>query len=354
MSNIPVDVAQLVALFMESIFYGLYLVTFGMCMYIMLVRGRSGARQRGVFIAVAVSMFVVATLDVVLLLVHILYAFVWYHGPGSAIGEFLDISVWINAIRLVTYSAQTSIGDVILIYRCFVVYGRSLLVLIPFGLLWIAELVTEVFDCYIEFTLHKSTLFTANQLTPFILSLECITLALNVIATSLIIYKIWRVDRSSRRLFSLRSSDSLKRAIRIVVESGLMYTLSVVCLMGVYISGNNAMYGVSDCLVQIIGISFNLIIIRIDQGQTLETEYSLDSFPAEQGRGSAARMQVPRLIFSDGSSHDASTVRSTVDDQSVQMGSAKRVPSFGYERAGDAGDACDVSRTSVIGFVSAA
>ena len=86
-----------------------------MCVYIMLVRGRSSARQRSLFLAVAVSMFVIATLDVVLLLVHVLYAFVWYHGPGGAVGEFLDISIWINAIRLVTYSAQTSIGDAILV-----------------------------------------------------------------------------------------------------------------------------------------------------------------------------------------------------------------------------------------------
>lgn len=133
MASFPIDVAQLVALFMESVFYGtptsglpnvsndasrcsgLYLVTFGMCMYVMLVKGRSSARQRAVFLAVALAMFAVATLDAVLLLIHVLDAFIWYRGPGGAIGEFNEISYWVNAMKTVTYVIQTSIGDSVLV-----------------------------------------------------------------------------------------------------------------------------------------------------------------------------------------------------------------------------------------------
>ena len=101
----PVDVAQIVALFLESIFYGeylscfvvilyvtepsrtpgIYLVSFGMCMYLMLVKAPSRQGRRNVFLVVALLLFVFATLDVVLLLVHVLHAFIWYHGPGGAI-----------------------------------------------------------------------------------------------------------------------------------------------------------------------------------------------------------------------------------------------------------------------------
>jgi hypothetical protein len=52
-----------------------------------------------------------------------------------------------------------------------------------------------------------------------------------------------------------------------MIESGLIYTLSVIILFCVYITSNNAQFGVSDAVVQIIGITFNLIIIRVQDAQ---------------------------------------------------------------------------------------
>lgn len=136
-SNFPIDVAQLVALFMESLFFGehdafllsnksvmfnridlgIYLVSFGMCIYVMLIKSRSRQLncQRIVFLIVALALFTFAALDVALLLRHVLDAFIWFHGPGGAIAEFSDISYWVNAMKTVTYVAQTSIADGILV-----------------------------------------------------------------------------------------------------------------------------------------------------------------------------------------------------------------------------------------------
>ena len=94
---------------------GLYLVSFGMCMYIMLVKSRSKNRQRIIFLIVALLLFTFATLDVALLLRHVLDAFIWYHGPGGPNGEFSDISYWVNAMKSANYVIQTSIGDAVLV-----------------------------------------------------------------------------------------------------------------------------------------------------------------------------------------------------------------------------------------------
>ncbi|KAM5545852.1 hypothetical protein V8D89_000890 [Ganoderma adspersum] len=272
--DFPIDVAQIVALFLESLFYGLYLVSFGMCMWTMLVKSRSRQGQRNVFLIVALLLFVFATLDVALLLRHVLDAFVWYHGPGGAIGEFSDISYWVNAMKTVNYVAQTSIADGMLIYRCYIVYSGSWLVAAPLCVLWVAGMIMEAFTCYIEFTLHANAFLNAGQLTPFITSTLSITLALNLIATTLIVYKIWSIERRGRAAFGgtgVGDNSTLRRAMRIVIESGLMYSAGVIVFFVVYLASNNAQYGVSDCVVQIIGISFNLIIIRIDRGKSVES-----------------------------------------------------------------------------------
>ena len=43
-------------------------------------------------------------------------------------------------------------------------------------------------------------------------------------------------------------SRRLTRVIRILVESGLIYTISVVAFFGTFLASNNAQYGVSDCV----------------------------------------------------------------------------------------------------------
>ncbi|TFY75551.1 hypothetical protein EWM64_g8460 [Hericium alpestre] len=194
----PIDVAQIVALFLESLFYGFYLVTFGMCMYALLSLGRKNGYRRWPLIVVALLLFTFATLDVAFLLRHVLDAFIWYKGPGGAIGELSNISYWVNVMKTVDYVAQTSIADGMLIYRCYIIYGRSWKIAAGLSVIWVAGMICEAFTCYIEFTLHTDTLLNAARLTPFITSTLTITLVLNLIATSMIVYKIWSLQRRDR------------------------------------------------------------------------------------------------------------------------------------------------------------
>lgn len=130
------------------------------------------------------------------------------------------------------------------------------------------HLATSGVECYIDFTLHRSALLNISQLKPFITSVIVSTLALNLIATSashktpthptltplsfvaMIVYKIWAIERQTRRLAgdAISNDAALTRAIHIVVESGGMYTAAVVCGFGVYLAGNNSGYAVSDCV----------------------------------------------------------------------------------------------------------
>jgi hypothetical protein len=69
----------------------------------------------------------------------------------------------------------------------------------------------------------------------------------------LIVYKIQKIERHSRILFSSGTGsssggDSLRRAIRITVESGLLYSASIITFFAVYLANNNAQYAVSDCV----------------------------------------------------------------------------------------------------------
>jgi hypothetical protein len=94
--------ATLTALFMESVFYGLFLATFFQTIYT-LVFAR-GAYKRGTvrwtLVSVAFGMFVLGTLDIALLFKHNLDGFVRFDGPGGPDARLGDISDWVNPARV--------------------------------------------------------------------------------------------------------------------------------------------------------------------------------------------------------------------------------------------------------------
>lgn len=97
----PIAEAQLTALFLQSIAYGLHVFTFAACMYSWLSRPQtSSASGRWPWMAIAVALFLIGTVDVAFNFYHNLVAFIFYTGPGGPAGEFEDLSSWINVIRV--------------------------------------------------------------------------------------------------------------------------------------------------------------------------------------------------------------------------------------------------------------
>jgi hypothetical protein len=101
MDKFPIDEAQIVALFMEAVAYGIYLVTLGLCVKA-LFWGSTGQKDRynWPLVAVAGLMCVFATSDLAFRLLHNLDAFIFYKGPGGPDVEFEDISYWVNVMKV--------------------------------------------------------------------------------------------------------------------------------------------------------------------------------------------------------------------------------------------------------------
>ena len=91
--------AQLAALFMQSIAYGIHMVTFAACMYSWF-RRPSGSRSSMRWMVVAIALFAIGTCDVSFNFYHNILAFIDYKGSGGADEEFQDASNWVNVMRV--------------------------------------------------------------------------------------------------------------------------------------------------------------------------------------------------------------------------------------------------------------
>ena len=81
-----------------------------------------------------------------------------------------------------------------------------------------------------------------NEVTSYLTS--------RIFRSALIVLRLWTI-RSNITGIALHG-DRLARVARIVLDSGLVYTICMVVLFAVNIAGNNALYPVSDLVMQVI------------------------------------------------------------------------------------------------------
>ncbi|KAI0041043.1 hypothetical protein FA95DRAFT_1599142 [Auriscalpium vulgare] len=167
------------------------------------------------------------------------------------------------------------------------------------------------------------------------------TLAINIFCTSMIVLQIWLTQRRSTLVFGRNGvirGRSFNRAIGIIVESASMYTVTAIVFFALELTKSNAEYTVAECIVQIIGIAFNLIIIRVERGQSIETQAATSTAihipraDALQPRGRSSSGLSDSLGRTGTSIGTPLPMHTAVLLQPLGMGRQGSVESFGKER----------------------
>ncbi|KAH9915072.1 uncharacterized protein B0H18DRAFT_1125092 [Fomitopsis serialis] len=282
MGALPIAEAQLVALFMQSVAYGVHLVTFAICIYTWFRRSSNSRTSAStIWLCVAIAFFVIGTCDVSFNLYHNLMAFVLPATASSgAKTVFDDAGNWVNVMRSVWFYMNAALSDAALIYRCWMVYAnsrhRAIVGIVPL-VLWLACIAFAVTILYYLSTVGADTTIPMiPQLQPFLYSFYVTTLVLNLLTTGLIIVRLWKIHRRTSADFAqtwrVRSPSRLSFAdiILIMVESALLYTTTVVFCVVLDLARTNVYYGITDISLEVAGISFDMIIIRIWTGVSTE------------------------------------------------------------------------------------
>ncbi|KAJ8481848.1 hypothetical protein ONZ45_g15164 [Pleurotus djamor] len=317
MSEFTIDKARLVGLFLECIAYGIFLVTFPPCIQALIHadgRFRKPASINWLLLLTALIMASFVTFDVILSLVWNIQVFVNLRISGHDVPtEFNDISDWINILKTANLVFPIIISDAVIIYRCWVVYNRKYLLILLSTLIWVADASMGLFAVFLESHLHTRGSLEVRALTPTLTSFLVMTVALNFITTTLIIGRIHLVDRQSAQyiatastqrtvgssgIIPLRARTRLQRVMRIMVESGLLYTTTATVSLIAYLAGSLSFNSVTDAVrllrlpnlplpaevarhkeLPIMAIAFNLIIIPSKSQGSGSTEYTISRQP---------------------------------------------------------------------------
>ncbi|THV02573.1 hypothetical protein K435DRAFT_962888 [Dendrothele bispora CBS 962.96] len=303
----PITEAKLVGSFLATLLFGFHTVAFGFCLRCLLPYGnptnRLGAPEKTkmfwVMLWAGIIIWVLGVLDVALALYDNISGFVFHAGGPT---EYFTLSHWVMDLRGWIFLVDALIGDFVMIHRCWIIWGRSWPIITFPIILFVAELGTGLASLIWQLVIPPNELLihTGKVLTAVSLSNWAITCVLTVIVTTLIIVRIWSVERTTNRLLTGRESgesslyysndngrnaygsNALRYAIRIVMESGLFYAATMFTLLMVYAAGSNGAYPMTDVVPQVVGISFNLIIVRAarhrEKGYRGSTSSRLPSF----------------------------------------------------------------------------
>ncbi|KAJ3827732.1 hypothetical protein EV361DRAFT_301166 [Lentinula raphanica] len=309
--SLGISEAQLLGLFLASVFWGMLLITFVHAMQCFLwdiERGelKSASKLNWPMLIVALLLMTISTLDLSLGLMHCIEAFILYNGPGGSDARFTGLTDWVNIVRTCCMASGKAISDGVLVYRCWVVCNHSKAVVVLPVLLWLGGCSMSIFIVYLEASAGNPKVVLTDGMSKITSGITVgwtLSLVNNIITTGIIIYRIWRVDKANV-LYGIQGQDStlqgnhrfftrknrkrtrLQNVIRIVIESGMMYTTIAFMTFITFVVGSNSFYTTSDAELQILSMAFNLIIIRISahskprsSGHSADSQFTPWTYP---------------------------------------------------------------------------
>ncbi|KAJ7809909.1 hypothetical protein B0H14DRAFT_1286801 [Mycena olivaceomarginata] len=274
MADVQTHTARLIALFVSCVLYGILLTTFVPCLRWLLFSAsqRFQIKPRHEIkypiLAGTILMFFVSSFSAVISMQDVMDAFIYYQGPGGAL-EFYGAQNdtlnhgWTHWMPAVEDSVQVVIGDALLIYRCYVLYGRSWRSIVVPSVAWLGLLVTSILSSYREITLKPGEKLNDPSVLPILSAALLFTFATSVITTYLIIRRLLIIEFIPMIRGAIRP-HILTRIATIFFETGLIYSLSVVLSLGIYLTRSNLEYVVSLAMIHIIPITCNLLLIRVE------------------------------------------------------------------------------------------
>ncbi|RPD69257.1 hypothetical protein L226DRAFT_539935 [Lentinus tigrinus ALCF2SS1-7] len=292
--SFPLPKAYFVALFCEAILHGVYTVLFIGAMYLLLGPRRRQTKRTSLvnlaMVFLTVVMYALSTTHVALSLRQNLIAFFNQHaadGGNTILNDPNDPLVYSQiAIEVI----NCLLGDSIVCWRTWVLWGRDSRVIIPPALCIIGGFASGIGMVH-AFSVSASGQEVYNaDITRWFCVFSGLTCLANVYAVIAISFKAWQRMRAFRYLSSVTiHGGRYYKTLLVIIESGALYCIALIITISLFLSDNNGVYVITDMLGHLTGIYPTGIIVLVCLNMTFHdsitrTEKTLTTLQAEPGR----------------------------------------------------------------------
>ncbi|KAH9063583.1 hypothetical protein EDB87DRAFT_1602440 [Lactarius vividus] len=248
------NMASLVSSWIVGPLYGIICV-YILCIHVLYMKGLRGVNLT--MLIVASVQFALSTGHVVTLLVQLIRAFIGAAGTIDGPSNYLlDQSTPEHLAQGFFYMTNSLIGDAILVWRMWIIWDRNFWLGVPFFALCTASTVTGYAAFANLASLSPTETVFLSRLQNWLYATWAFSIATQVGATLLIGYQFWKsIHWNYKGLRGSRLS-----IFWILVESGALYTVTTIFLVGFSSTNTGAIFAAA--LGQISALAPTLIIVR--------------------------------------------------------------------------------------------
>ncbi|KAI0632672.1 hypothetical protein C8Q77DRAFT_835684 [Trametes polyzona] len=265
--------SYLVSFFLNCLFFGIFFVTYAITIWLLVFNGRrrrGQSRRRDLAQAGLLSVMLALALAYMLLDVAInVKAFAGADGDLSTTLALFDVtnrrSLWGPKLSILV--TQTLLADGYLVYRLYVVWSRSLTVIIAPVLFLICEAAFGYTTVHYQVHPEASPPSGTHRVAlPGVMTILCFSSSLitNLLSTGLIAGRIIRSNRRVRefRLSGCGAASQRSCLVDIVVQSAAIYSGALVVVLIAMFTATAEPLVVLGILPSLAGAVFSLVIIR--------------------------------------------------------------------------------------------
>ncbi|KIM81615.1 hypothetical protein PILCRDRAFT_821390 [Piloderma croceum F 1598] len=262
-ADIRTDTGAIMSTMLEGILYGFSLLMFCGTVWV-LVFGRSMAKINKLMLSVAILLLLLSTTQIIFDIIRLEEGLVLQRDtfPGGPQAFFADVAQLTFMSRNSIFVIQTTLGDAVVIYRCYVVWQSVRIILIP-CIMWCSVAATGIGSMY-ALSQGSAAVF-APFISRWIKSFYATSLSTNLLSTLLLAYRIWSIDRQT---LSVRVTKShLRPILSVVIDSGLLYSFTLVAALVCFTLESHGQNIILNMISPIISIAFFMVIIRVEISQ---------------------------------------------------------------------------------------
>ncbi|KAH9963753.1 hypothetical protein BC827DRAFT_1339725 [Russula dissimulans] len=257
--TLNIDMFPLVGFGCEAFLHGCYTFLFVVSIYLMVKRSRN---QNGV----NKPIFVISIFLYLSCFAHFILEFIHYYTTLATadVEGFANETHELMAADLLI-SVTDFIGELILIYRCWLLWDRKNWIIMFPSLCAITGLACVCAIPALLLRIDPNSDSAPPAIVPLGMAGLFLPLVANMVVTILITMRIWQLSPHNTGDFSVPSGITWA-AIGVVVESGMLYLVAQIAFVVLFTIQHPAQDIAEVVAVQIYGIAPALIIIRVALG----------------------------------------------------------------------------------------
>ncbi|ESK85569.1 hypothetical protein Moror_10019 [Moniliophthora roreri MCA 2997] len=271
--------SMLVALWTQTMLYGMNTVLFIMCVYVLTHdRGKGkGAPINKPLLITAIVLYTLCAAHAINDLGRAIAAFISYeNNPGGATAYYVQLWVWSSVLRQAIYVTNNAVADALLVYRLYVVWNFNVKIITGPVIVLLTTTVCGYRAVWGFSNIKQGEDTYAADIYTWGIALFALSLLLNLVVTSAIAGRMWWCGNRMAATLGQKHGRKYSQAMVIIVESGAIYSVCVFIVLITYATKTNGVYIAYDALAQIMGMNPILIIVRVGLGLTAhDTTYQL-------------------------------------------------------------------------------